>query len=194
MDTTNLSLPEIQTGHEAFSFVPEHGFSLFLARRTKTIHFVRHAEGYHNQANNAYGDDTPCISSTEGSWKYQDAKLTDHGIDQCLTARDTLLDNVHPQLVVVSPFTRTLQTAHIMFGGKNYPFMVHHLCRERWGKFTCDKIRNRADIVAEMKPIYDNTDDKIDFDSFGYVYNGVVVVLSVCCCILCILFGELRGR
>jgi broad specificity phosphatase PhoE len=160
-------LLEIDKDETAFSHVPEHGFSLFLAKRAQTIHFIRHAEGFHNQANHAYGDDTPCTFDTPGAWRYQDAKLTDHGIQQCITARETLLDGVKPELVVVSPFTRTLQTAHIMFGGKGYPFIVHNLCQERWGKFTCDKKRTKTEIVNDMKPIYDHTDDKIDFDSFG---------------------------
>jgi len=161
-------LPDIGEDESAFSHVPEHGFSLFLKKRTKTIHFIRHAEGFHNEANNAYGDDTPCTFSTDGCWEYQDAKLTKVGINQCVKARETLLNGVHPELVVVSPFTRTLQTAHIMFAGKGYPFIVHHLCRERWGKFTCDKLRSKTDIVNDMKPVYQHTDDKIDFDSFGW--------------------------
>ena len=151
----------------AFSHMPEHGFSLFLAKRTKTIHFIRHAEGTHNAANHAYGDDTPVTFSTEGSWKYIDARLTDHGIQQCVEARTMLLDDVHPQLIVVSPFSRTLQTAHIMFGGKRIPFLVHDLCRERWGTYTCDKRRPRADIIRDFGPIYDHTGDRIDFESFG---------------------------
>ena len=163
----NVALPKIDDREDAFSFVPEHGFSLFLANRIKTIHFIRHAEGFHNVANNAYGDDTPCTFSTEGSWRYLDAKLTNHGIQQCIEARETLLEGINPELVVVSPFTRTLQTAHIMFGGKGYPFLVHYMCRERQGKYTCDKMRSKSEIVADMKPIYEKTDDKIDFDSFG---------------------------
>jgi hypothetical protein len=166
-DDQDMVMPGFSDKEDAFSFVPEHGFSLFLANRTKTIHFIRHAEGFHNEANHAYGDDTPCTFSTEGSWRYQDAKLTNHGIRQCITARETLLGGVKPEIVVVSPFTRTLQTAHIMFGGKGYPFMVHHLCQERWGKFTCDKKRSKTEIVNDMKPIYEKTDDRIDFDSFG---------------------------
>jgi broad specificity phosphatase PhoE len=152
----------------AFSHVPEHGFSLFLANRTKTIHFVRHAEGTHNAANRIAGDDTPVTYDTEGAWVYQDAKLTATGIQQCLTARTTLLTGIHPELVVVSPFSRTLQTAHIMFGGAHAPFLVHHLCGERRGKFTCDKRRDKAEIVHELKPVFDYTGDRIDFDSFGY--------------------------
>lgn len=85
-----------------------------------------------------------------------------------MTARETLLgDTVQPQLIVVSPFTRTLQTAHIMFRGRNIPFMVHDLCKERAGKYTCDKRRPRSEIVAEFQPIYECTNDTIDFLSFG---------------------------
>jgi broad specificity phosphatase PhoE len=168
MDKANVALPAIDDNTEAFSHLPEYGISLFLANRTKKIHFVRHAEGTHNQASKEFGDDTPTIFSTEGSWKYLDARLTDHGIQQCVTARTTLLHGVKPQLVIVSPFTRTLQTAHIMFGGKGYPFMVHDGCRERWGYYTCDKRRTKTEIVKDFAPIYEATNDSIDFDSFGY--------------------------
>jgi broad specificity phosphatase PhoE len=142
---------------------------MFLARRTKTIHFVRHAEGIHNEANKAYGDDTPCTYSTEGSWRYKDARLTDKGIQQCLDGRTNLmLRQVKPELVVVSPFTRTLQTAHLMFSSQNIPFIVHDLARERWGKYTCDKRRARSDIVEEMSRLYTSTHDSIDYYSFGF--------------------------
>lgn len=43
-------------------------FSMYLASKTKTVHFIRHAEGYHNEASNAYGDNTPVIYSNEGAW------------------------------------------------------------------------------------------------------------------------------
>mmetsp|Transcript_3546 Transcript_3546/g.4767 ORF Transcript_3546/g.4767 Transcript_3546/m.4767 type:complete len:303 (+) Transcript_3546:90-998(+) len=162
------AMPHISDDTAAFSHVPEYGFSLFLANRTKTIHFVRHAEGTHNEANHAYGDNTPVTYSTDGSWRYMDARLTDKGIEQCVTARETLLTDVNPQLVVVSPLTRTLQTAHIMFGGKDLPFLVHDLCRERHGKYTCDKRRTKTEILQDMKPIYESTNDIIDFNSFAY--------------------------
>ena len=162
------ALPSIDDQTTAFSHVPEHGFSLFLAKRTKTIHFIRHAEGQHNQVNRAAGDDTPVTFSTPGSWAYLDAKLTEMGVQQCVAVRKTLLADVTPQLIVVSPFTRTLQTAHVIFGGGNVPFLVHDLARERSGKFTCDKRRPRDEIVSEMEPAYSYTNDRIDFDSFGY--------------------------
>jgi len=165
----DASMPQIDDHTTAFSHVPEHGFSLFLAKRSKTIHFVRHAEGKHNAANQAAGDDSPVTFSTAGSWDYIDAKLTERGIQQCLTLRSTVLHDVKPQLVVVSPFTRTLQTAHIMFGGgSGVPFLVHDLARERSGKYTCDKRRTREDIVREFEPVFSYTNDSIDFDGFGF--------------------------
>lgn len=168
--TGNLVLGEIPDQTAAFSHVPEHGFSLFLAKRTKTIHFVRHAEGEHNAANRRAGDDSPVTYSTPGAWEYQDAKLTPHGIEQCLCARRDLLRGVHPELVVVSPFTRTLQTAHILFGCAKtpVPFLVHDDCAERRGKFTCDKRRDKSIILDEIRPLYEYTGDSIDFESFAY--------------------------
>lgn len=162
-------MPQIDDDTPAFSHIPEHGFSLFLAKRTKTVHFVRHAEGLHNQANREAGDDSPVTYSTPESWRYQDAKLTCQGVEQAVSVRKTLLRDVHPQLVVVSPFTRTLQTAHILFGGGGAPFLVHDLARERSGRFTCDKRRSRDEIVDEIRPIFEYTNDRIDFDRFGYL-------------------------
>ena len=158
-EDTATVLPELK-GQEAFSNFPEHG--------TKTIHFIRHAEGQHNAANRDAGNDTPVLYSTLGSWRYQDACLTAHGIEQCVQARETLLHNVRPELIVVSPFTRTLQTAHIMFGGKGIPFLVQDACRERSGMFTCDKRRTKTEIVHHLMPLYASTNDQIDFDRFGY--------------------------
>jgi broad specificity phosphatase PhoE len=163
------ALPHIDDATTAFSHVPEHGFSLFLAKRTKLVHFIRHAEGLHNQANREAGDDSPVTFSTDGSWKYLDAKLSETGIDQCVAARTGLLQNVNPEIILVSPLTRTLQTAHVMFGGSgNIPFMVHDLCRERSGKYTCDKRRSKTEIMEELAPLYHYTNDRIDFESFGY--------------------------
>ena len=167
MNDNSTVLPTIDNETTALSHYAEHGFSLFLANRTKTIHFIRHAEGQHNEANAAAGDDTPVTFSTPGAWNYMDAYLTQHGISQCIKAREILLHGVSPQLVVVSPFTRTLQTAHIMFSGKGAPFLVHDLCKERSGMFTCDKRRSKTEIINEFGPVYETTQDSIDFESFA---------------------------
>ena len=153
----------------AFTHVPEHGFSLFLANRTKTVHFIRHAEGYHNEVNRQFGDDTPVTYTTPNSWEYQDAKLTKNGIDQCMHVRQTMIHGlIRPELIVVSPFTRTLQTAHLLFSSHRIPFLVHDLCGERRGKFTCDKRRSKSEIMQEIQPLYTYTNETIDFTSYAY--------------------------
>ena len=153
----------------AFTHVPEHGFSLFLANRTKTVHFIRHAEGYHNEVNRQFGDDTPVTYTTPNAWEYQDAKLTKNGIDQCMYVRQTMIHGlIRPELIVVSPFTRTLQTAHLLFSSHRIPFLVHDLCGERRGKFTCDKRRSKSEIMQEIQPLYTYTNETIDFTSYAY--------------------------
>lgn len=49
-----------------------------------------------------------------------------------------LLEGINPQVVIVSPFTRALQTAHLMFAAKGIPFIVHDSARERWGLVSDD--------------------------------------------------------
>jgi broad specificity phosphatase PhoE len=165
----NPVLGKIAETETAFTHVPEHGFSLFLAQRTKTIHFIRHAEGYHNDINRQYGDDTPVTYTTPDAWQYQDAKLTPKGIQQCVHVRQTMIHGViHPELIVVSPFTRTLQTAHLLFSSHRIPFLVHDLCGERRGKFTCDKRRSKSQIVQELQPLYTYTNETIDFTTYAY--------------------------
>ena len=40
---------------------PASGFSLFLAEKTKKVHFIRHAEGFHNAATTAAGGSHDCL-------------------------------------------------------------------------------------------------------------------------------------
>jgi broad specificity phosphatase PhoE len=125
-----------------------------------------------SEANNAYGNDTPCIHTSPGSWRYQDARLTRKGIKQCLKARGETMgggaEHISPELIVVSPFTRTLQTAHIIFSGRNIPFLVHDTARERWGKYTCDKRRSKSEILRDIAPLFRASNDRIDVKSFAF--------------------------
>ena len=64
---------------DKFQFSTEHsGFSIFIAERTKKVHFIRHAEGYHNQAAKETGSND-CLIDNQAMW---DARLTPHGIEQ----------------------------------------------------------------------------------------------------------------
>eukprot|EP00966_Prymnesium_polylepis_P273803 6324955-Prymnesium_polylepis.1 len=75
-----------------------------LDKGHKLLHFVRHAQGFHNI-------DQAVMKTQEGL----DARLTPEGCRQC-AALQQLTDGLRPQLVVSSPLTRTLQTAQRCFG------------------------------------------------------------------------------
>ena len=138
--------------------------SLAPLTQTKTIHFIRHGEGFHNIG----------IGN-------MDARLTRKGWTQAHSLhthaeRHAAIAGI--QLVVTSPLTRALETAAGAFGspkgtkilmasqtsvpnlqeahepiyvqeGKTY--IAHETCRERLGPSSCDARRSR-DILEESFP------------------------------------------
>ncbi|KAL3617909.1 hypothetical protein CASFOL_038230 [Castilleja foliolosa] len=147
---------------------------LYPLHRCKTIHFVRHAQGYHNVAGEK---DHSAYMSPE----LFDASLTPLGWEQV----DNLRKHVHSsslskriELVIVSPLLRTMQTAVGVFGGEAYvdgidepplmienavdssrpaisslnspPFVAVELCREHLGVHWCDKRRS----ISEYRPLF----------------------------------------
>ena len=139
------------------------------------IHFVRHAEGYHNEAIRKAGSELPTIYSTPDSEKFLDARLNDVGKQQCLKVRADVIENRHaqrikPEVIIVSPLTRTLETAHLLFGKSKHPntFIVHNICRERWGKYVNDKRRKASEIRSEFERVYAESGDLINFDDFAF--------------------------
>ena len=111
---------------------PDSGFSLFLAERTKKIHFIRHAEGHHNAATMKTGNND-CLTVDHGGqcpaehplW---DARLTDVGVAQAKALRAHLATRPSGgksftsfDLVVVSPLTRACETALHVFGRARKP-------------------------------------------------------------------------
>ncbi|KAL9172161.1 hypothetical protein ABFS82_03G027000 [Erythranthe guttata] len=129
---------------------PAQGVGLYPMHRCKTIHLVRHAQGFHNVAG----------VKDHRSPDFFDSQITPLGWDQV----DNLRKHVHSlglstsiELVVVSPLLRTMQTAVGVFGGEGYvdgiidvpplmaentnrppisslnspPFVAMELCRER---------------------------------------------------------------
>jgi phosphohistidine phosphatase SixA len=77
--------------------------SALLPPGDKLIHFVRHAQGFHN------------IDSRPIHEREPDARLTPEGEAQC-AALAADVTHLTPELVVASPLTRTLQTATLVFG------------------------------------------------------------------------------
>lgn len=181
---------------------PESGFSLFLAERTKKVHFIRHAEGYHNVATKETGsnhcllrEDNPAVAHA-----LYDSRLTEKGIGQSVALKSYL--STRPSgsrsftafdLVVVSPLTRTCETALHVFGQPREPgkpafldqvdapvntpeyaagikiapprFLVREECRERWGHYVCDGRRPIREIAKEF-PNFDFSEVEHDDDVF----------------------------
>jgi len=75
---------------------------------TKIVHFIRHGEGEHNVAATEIGRDAYQLE------KFFDTKLTQNGRKQAIDLRSKLT-HLGIEMVVVSPFTRTLETAKLVF-------------------------------------------------------------------------------
>mmetsp|Transcript_5172 Transcript_5172/g.4917 ORF Transcript_5172/g.4917 Transcript_5172/m.4917 type:complete len:325 (+) Transcript_5172:60-1034(+) len=168
--------------------VPDSGFSLFLADQTRKVHFIRHAEGFHNAATEKTGSNY-CLLRGDGKRADEhplyDSKLTPKGVDQARSLRKILSHRPSGgrsftafDLVVVSPLTRTCETALHVFGEPRKPglpaflcdgeapagspefeagvkvpaprFLVREECRERFGHYVCDGRRSIAEIRAEF--------------------------------------------
>lgn len=98
--------------------------------RTYQVHFIRHAEGFHNVETAKCGTNT-CLwrgdvaADQHPLW---DARLTPKGIKQAEDLRSYLATRPSGgrsytafDLVVVSPLTRTLETALHIFGRPRAP-------------------------------------------------------------------------
>lgn len=178
-DTTLNIAPSTNVFPEkGFAHLPNSGISLFLSERCKHIYFIRHAEGEHNAAVTRRGGDHSILEpGTPGSAEFVDAQLTAKGKAQCMLLRRRIAamrradpHAVPVELVVVSPLTRTLQTADGCFGPIGFPdappFLVHEGCRERWGLYTCDKRRAKKLIRADFLGFRaDFPGEGIDWDS-----------------------------
>lgn len=181
---------------------PSSGFSMFLASRTKKVHFIRHAEGFHNVATQKTGDNHCLLRGDDLAKDHPlyDSRLTPVGIEQAEKLKDIL--KVRPSggrsftafdLVVVSPLTRTCETARHIFGRARAPgrpsfldageapegtaefnagisvpaprILVREECRERWGHYVCDGRRSISEISAEF-PDFDWSELRHNQDSF----------------------------
>ncbi|KAK8696529.1 hypothetical protein V6N13_001663 [Hibiscus sabdariffa] len=123
----------------------------------KLVHLVRHAQGMHNLESDKSRDPLT-------SFEFFDAQLSSQGWQQVCHQRKNvcasgLVKGI--ELVITSPMSRTLQTAVGIFHGEDQPdrldvtsfqeetdqtpafnrppIIAFELCRERLGKYECDK-------------------------------------------------------
>lgn len=183
--------------------VPDSGFSLFLADQTRKVHFIRHAEGYHNAETEKTGSNH-CLLKPEGKTASEhplyDSRLTPKGVDQAVCLRKILAHRPSGgrsftafDLVVVSPLTRTCETALHVFGNPRKPglpaflcdgeapygspehkagvkvpaprFLVREECRERFGHYVCDGRRSIEEIRREF-PDFDFSEVATNEDKY----------------------------
>ncbi|KAM6478540.1 phosphoglycerate mutase-like protein [Trichoderma sp. SZMC 28011] len=126
-----------------------------------TIHIVRHGQALHN---------------VDRGYPHRDPPLTQVGSQQaskvCLPAQ--------PDLVIVSPMTRTIQTALIIFdqhlssSSTNVELQVWPDLRETHDEAICNKGLSRADIAAKF-PQFDFSACHEEWDYPPHSSEGAVV-------------------
>jgi broad specificity phosphatase PhoE len=153
--------------------------------KTKLVHFQRHGQGYHNLVGDIWRELNMPIDMDSSDPKLnpflrpeiRDAPLTHLGREQCANRRIEIMQNyknnnnaINPQLVIVSPLLRAIQTAKITFQqfyrttttatswrkDDEYitiPWIAHEACREELGLLVCNQRRRRSEIVAEHPEI-----------------------------------------
>lgn len=140
-------------------FMPRPIAMAFSAETAKVVHFVRHGQGYHNVEAALLGP--PAYKKQS----LMDARLDETGVMQATTLGERIREaRMIVDVVLVSPLTRTLETASLMFpqpphGQARVPFVAVELCREAHGGHPCDQ-RRPVSTVAPHFP-------HVDFSGIG---------------------------
>jgi broad specificity phosphatase PhoE len=111
-----------------------------MARHVKRLYGIRHGQGWHNLLFHALGP---------SAYEYRDPALTEKGARQAAAVSPPRVD-----LVLVSPLTRALQTAQIMF--PRTP-QVALECLKEYPQHT--QLCNRRSDVAVLRHLF----PKVDF-------------------------------
>lgn len=136
---------------------------------TKIIHFQRHGQGYHNllgdviraSGNEINIDDPNPQNNPFVKAEIQDSPLTFQGRQEA-ESRRIQASMLSPQLIIVSPLQRALQTAMLSFadhiqhtnkGQQPVPFIAHEGCREQLGFLTCNKALPLSQTKADFPQV-----------------------------------------
>lgn len=130
----------------------------------KTLSFLRHAEGTHNEAEARVGFDMWEATESQRE-EYTDPDLTAKGVAQCERFAKQLpaaiAQGFQPQLVLCSPMLRTLRTAAICLDAlppesdsapSGPHWVVLESARETLGNHTCDKRGPITDATLSCFP------------------------------------------
>tara|TARA_B110000977_G_scaffold63554_1_gene86420 strand:- start:568 stop:1128 length:561 start_codon:yes stop_codon:yes gene_type:complete len=133
----------------------------------KIVHGVRHGEAWHNILFQRLG--------TTAYTDFADSTLTVQGMKQAVGRRN----QVKPDIVYVSPLTRTLQTATLMFPG--IPTIALE-CLKEYPQHT--EIINRRSNKSDLETLFPQVDfSQIKFEEDHLFESGPPLqILESCCC------------
>lgn len=114
----------------------------------KKIYWIRHGEGKHNVLFRKIGE--------EAFIKCEDAELTQVGIDQAKRANKKM-KKIQIDLIIVSPLTRTLETASLIFGQNTPMISYDEFLEHPQGVHLCNRRKKRSELMKK----YPNVDFKI---------------------------------
>jgi len=143
--TTHLSAIHTTEPYE-YSCAPFESDSNVESDDVKVVHFIRHAQGTHNLAVSQEGE------LAYSSWNYRDARLTPQGVAQSAEAV-RITDAMTFDTVLISPLSRTLQTAIAAIPSQHGNMAAEELVRERIGLNPCDYRRERHELQSEFPQI-----------------------------------------
>jgi hypothetical protein len=138
----------------ASSFSSDHHLA------TKVIHFQRHGQGYHNLIGEMYRellgrsiniDDTDPSQNPFIREETLDSPLTEKGRLEC-AARRNEASKLKPEVVIVSPLHRAIQTSILSFADHvpSVKWIAHEGAREQLGWLQCNKRRPLAATKLEF--------------------------------------------
>jgi len=132
-------------------------------KTTKIIHFQRHSQGYHNLICDIWREKGLPIDFDSHDVnlnsvirpEFLDPPLTETGRQQGI-ARRNQCKSLSPQLLIVSPLLRCIQTAKLSFrdhGTDKITWVAHEGCREELGLLIGNKRRPISDIQHDFPDI-----------------------------------------
>ena len=106
--------------------------------------------GHHNVAAAGFERGSAGYIAALSDFQFHDARLSQDGEAQC-AALQTSSGALDFDVVLVSPLTRTLQTATLGLGlQRGVPFVALEPLRERFGRNPCDNRRSLSELQAEF--------------------------------------------